>query len=272
MDKSKIIRISAIVIVLIALLLLLIWGVVQVIHLFREKVVTGPKYPKQSEFDIRLSNQNNQMQVCEMMETLANLLDKYSIDYWIIGGTCLGAIRHKGMIPWDDDIDIAIMKDQENVLKSEVFRRELDNMGFRLPSYSMFGYKLAPKNSPPIDSPPIDAMKAFNPKYYPFIDIFIMKKGPDRRILFDRKFAQVIWSKEWFYEYEVFPTEKIDFGSFKFRAPRSPHAYLARTFGRDYNTKGCYAGRHGQIWYPKKCFPLNSSQKRVCGCKRPSLT
>ena len=146
MEKSKIIRCMAISIVLIVLLLILMWGVVQAIHLFREKVVTGPRYPKQSEFDIRLSNQNNQMQVCEMMESLANLLDKYSIYYWIIGGTCLGAIRHKGMIPWDDDIDIAIMKDQEKILKSEVFMRELDNMGFRLPLYSMFGYKLVPKN------------------------------------------------------------------------------------------------------------------------------
>jgi phosphorylcholine metabolism protein LicD len=208
------------------------------------------------------------MQVCEMMETFTNLLDKYSIDYWIISGTCLGAVRHKGMIPWDDDIDIAIMKDQENILKSEVFKKDVDNMGFRLPVYGMFGYKLVSKDTLPVDAPCVDIIKAFDPKYHPFIDIFIMKKGPDKRIIFDRKFAQVAWPKEWFYEDEIFPTKKMNFGSFSFKGPRLPDPYLARAYGNDYNTKACYEGRHGQIWYPKTCFPLNSSQREVCGCKK----
>ncbi|WP_336798466.1 LicD family protein [Exiguobacterium acetylicum] len=46
-----------------------------------------------------------------MLKHLTYFLDDNDISYHIIAGTLLGAVRHKGFIPWDDDIDIAIKRD-----------------------------------------------------------------------------------------------------------------------------------------------------------------
>ncbi len=47
----------------------------------------------------------------ELMKELHNFLQEKNIQYYLIAGSALGAVRHKGFIPWDDDIDIAIYRE-----------------------------------------------------------------------------------------------------------------------------------------------------------------
>lgn len=74
-----------------------------------------------------------------MTMDFVQVCEKYRLEYSLSGGSILGAIRHKGFIPWDDDIDLNITRASYNKLL-DVFDKEL---GERY-------YIQTPKNSPEI--------------------------------------------------------------------------------------------------------------------------
>ncbi len=60
----------------------------------------------------------------EIMQQIAAICRRHGLCYFAIGGTALGAVRHQGFIPWDDDIDIGMpRKDYEAFLR--IAAREL---------------------------------------------------------------------------------------------------------------------------------------------------
>ena len=44
----------------------------------------------------------------DIFKAFKAICEKHNLRYFAIGGTCIGAIRHKGFIPWDDDMDVAM--------------------------------------------------------------------------------------------------------------------------------------------------------------------
>ena len=52
----------------------------------------------------------------EMMKAVHLFLVEHNIPYYMLGGSILGAVRHKGFIPWDDDIDIGIKREHYDKL------------------------------------------------------------------------------------------------------------------------------------------------------------
>ena len=73
-----------------------------------------------------------QKKLLEMFSWFTKFLDANNITYYAVGGTLLGAVRHKGFIPWDDDIDIAIPRPEYNRL-IELFKEKRDHYVLETP-------------------------------------------------------------------------------------------------------------------------------------------
>ena len=68
-------------------------------------------------------------------QDFVNCCDKYDLKVILCGGSALGAVRHKGFIPWDDDMDVSMTRADFGRLK-EVFEKELgDKYILSAPNY-----------------------------------------------------------------------------------------------------------------------------------------
>ena len=90
----------------------------------------GRKRLNANEFlDLRLG----QKKMTNILRIFDKVCRKYNLKYWVCGGTLIGAVRHKGWIPYDADVDVCMVRDDYDKL-SKVIQNEMpDDMWFQSP-------------------------------------------------------------------------------------------------------------------------------------------
>ena len=77
-----------------------------------------------------------QLRMLELLDAVDCICKKHNIPYWLSSGTLIGAARHNGFIPWDDDLDIEILRsDYLRLIK--ILPQELPGKALRIHTQSL---------------------------------------------------------------------------------------------------------------------------------------
>lgn len=130
--------------------------------------------------------------ILNVAKYLHDFCEQHCIEYCLMGGSALGAVRHKGFIPWDDDLDV-FMRPEEYRKFRELFIDSGDHTNFYLQEWaSCNGYvsyaKLRMNNSAFVESD----VKDWDIHHGIFVDIFILHTYPNHTI---QRYNQYIWAK-----------------------------------------------------------------------------
>lgn len=180
------------------------------------------KQPK--TLDEAWSKEKDVLILYQMLKDIHELFVSHKLAYWIDSGTLLGAIRHQGLIPWDDDLDICIHENNEFELIKLADELEVLGYGF-VPT--LFGYKIYPLNGQAVNKCPWK---------FPSLDVFIMTIKDDK-LLYQRPWAQKAWKVE-LDKNIVYPIKSYRFGSFYVMGPNKGKEYLNNLYGKEWTLKG----------------------------------
>lgn len=170
------------------------------------------KNQKKCHNDIKLC----QLALKQYMKDFHKSCEENNILYWADSGTLLGAVREKGMIPHDDDIDICLYE-EDLIRLLKIY--ENDPI-----------YHIVPNN---IEKGIINKLKRRDIDCI-FIDLFIVENmyiNNEKIVRYKYKVHQKLWPNFYYIENEIFPIIKIPFEDFEICIPNNPIPYLERGYG-----------------------------------------
>jgi lipopolysaccharide cholinephosphotransferase len=148
----------------------------------------------------------------QMMKDIHDVLDFLKIPYWIDGGTLLGAVRHGGIIPWDDDLDIQIAHENLSLYTQKA-----------VPLLKKLGYGVNSDHKILTSDTMFKVLPFENP---PSCDVFFAKKIKGR--------LDIGWPHAIRIE-DHLPLKKYQFGALNVWGCAHPRSYLNDLYGTNWN-------------------------------------
>lgn len=105
-------------------------------------------------------SRSEKLSLIHALDVFAEVLTDLGVDFFLVGGTLLGVVRHRGIIPWDDDVDVAISSKDWRKVKDALCCLQ----GFTLVTRDFMHWKLFQDDSVVIRTAPETR--------FPFVDIF----------------------------------------------------------------------------------------------------
>ena len=173
--------------------------------------------------------------IIDMLKEFDRICNKYNIKYWAICGTLIGAIRHKGFVPWDNDVDVGLIdtdfKKLYKILKKELtgnyklVLRDDPSKGkdrYWNGAYSIQGFYPEAKIFYSIDSVPFIAKNNSVIKEKPVIDLFLFVKKNNMITMphFPMKYSLN----------EIFPLKRLKFGKINIFVPNQYKKFISKQY------------------------------------------
>lgn len=201
----------------------------------------------------------------KLMADITSLFEQQGIEYWITCGTLLGAVRHQGVIPYDDDVDVCFW--QKDLDKVKALKPQLQKIGYdmyqdraSLKIYKTDGVPLRPKRS---SFKIADGLWFVRHKRerFPCMDLYASeKRGPV--IHYHLAKARELFPKKFYQDGEIYPLKKYTFGPLTVWGPQKPEGLLQRSYGHDATTRLVFEGHHSPSTKQKFYLPLTAGLSR----------
>jgi len=198
-----------------------------------------------------------------LLKIFNKVCEKHQLRYWLAFGTLLGAVRHKGFIPWDDDTDVQMVREDYNkameIFKTELLPYSIDIKANEPMSYFKICYKSKIKTGIWIDVFPVDGYdkeilcendeNVLKKRIYNYKKKYCKYKNKaikdiekiKRKVIYENRNIDCIntlFTGPEFYPSvlvfrndDIFPLKNIEFEGEMFFAPNLEKGYLKKAYG-----------------------------------------